>query len=478
MKKRSGCKNYFGSLGVAILVTLLILCSSTLAASNFSFVNYTEELPDEYVYYTDELGTNYSSNFQNYFCSDGEKWSMETSVQAISLNELGGLEITGTTILQNKSLLAGFTGGSFINIFDKNKTPLYLASTKSGLPLGSIDIDRDIAKEVGWGVNPGKAELYIAGYVKKKIAWWTVKLPIIKSRIVPKTREVTWSLEIPSYILDKEIYIEILNSHTPSYRVIEALETAGEITYSFVLRCGLSTAFLYIEISRGAFDYSDFERYCCTVLDWAADEDLLDDSKSINVQNIIIAIGELVETYKYGLDVQDQLELVSIGYNLVAMISNKSFDIDSLSSFISSLESLLFDSDGNIISGTFEQVEVILRNLQPLLNLSEEQEEAYDSVVDVFYFINNLDFENSNTGKIICSTLNGLELVLDIYNKVKKNQITIENAEELINEWLNQLGLIINTSAPEYYDEFCEYKNTLSNTLVKILIFADEVNWL
>ena len=200
---------------------------------------------------------------------------METSIQSISLSELGGLEMAGTTVLQNESLIAGFTGGSFINIFDKNKTPLFLASTKSGLPLGS-SIDRDIAKEVGWGVNPGKAELYISEYVKKKIAWWTIKLPIIKSRIVPTTREVTWKLEIPPYIMNREeINIEVINSHTPSYRVIEALETAGNITYSFVLRCGLSTAFLYIEISRGAFDYSDFERYCCTVLDWAADEDCL-----------------------------------------------------------------------------------------------------------------------------------------------------------------------------------------------------------
>ena len=205
---------------------------------------------------------------------------------------------------------------------------------------------------------------------------------------------------------------------------------------------------------------------------------MLDDIKSINVQNIIIAIGELVETYKYGLDVQDQLELVSLGYDLVVMLSNKSFEVDTLSSFVSSLESLLFDSNGNIISGTLEQVEVILRNLQPLLNLSEEQKQAYNSVVDVFYLINTLDFENSNTGKIVCSTLNGLELVLDIYSKVKNKQITIENAEELINQWLDQLGLIINTSAPEFYDEFSEYKSTLSNTLVKILIFADEVDWL
>ena len=470
--------DYFRSIKVKILTVsmLVIFTGSTLvAAENFEFVNYTQKSGNGYVYTTDKLGTKYSNDIQNFFCADGEKWSMQSSVSCTSINLYGGLDIVGSTTIKNKSLFAGYTGGSFVNVTDENGMEMYLGSTKSGLPLGTIDVDRNLAGEVGWGIKTAKANIYVAGYITKKIAWWKVKLPVIKTRVIPAVRTVTWEIEIPAYIMSSEINIEVLNSHTPTYRVIQSIEKAGNITYSFALQCGLPTALLAFKIYRGSFQISDFENYICNVIAWAAAEDLLDEEKSKNVQKILRAIGDLVDTYKDGLNFQEQMDLVTMGFDIVTMISNKNFDISSLGSFMSSLESILIDSDGNIVSRTLEEVQVILENLKPLLKLSDEQEEVYDSVLATFYFINGL---GSDTSSSVYTALNGFQLVFDIYSKVKNNEITVTNAEVLIDNWLDRVGVVIAGTAPEYSDEFQAYRSTVGNVLVKIMILANNKNWL
>ena len=464
------------SLLIAFFCTALLTIPA-FASNNVKFVKYNSSNGYKSTYVNNPLGCSYESSFEQKINNYGKDWVMKSAVTSHGVNHNGEYVLNGYSKLVSKSWTTGFTGATFLNIKDKSGFEMYLASVKTMSPIATVNVSSDQAEEVSWGVNPGKLKVYIAGYKYKKFLWWKVKVPIIKTKVKSKKRTINWSVKIPTYILTRDITIELVNVHTPSQRVLAALQQAGEEVTSFVLANGIQTKELYEKAQNKELTYADFENYINGVLAWAEIRTLIDPAKSQNVTNIMSAIHQIINNSVEGLQPQNHENLVAIAFSITSVISDKQVNPYALKSLINQIEELCQDKSG-FVPANLQPVEEILVNLKGLIgeHLSGKQEEIYDNIVNVISTINNWnDIALSEHQGVI---FNGMRLIVDLYEKIQNKTITAADAEVLLNTWLDQAAIAINAEMPQFSASFNNFRIDILGKMFDLLIAMENNTWI
>ena len=464
----------------SILIAFLcaaLFTTSAIANKNVSFINYDSSNGYRSTYNNNPLGCSYESGLEQKLNNYGKKWKMKSAVTSHGFNHNGEYELNGYSKLISKSWTNGFTGATFVYVKDTNGQEMYLASVKTMNPIATVNVSSDQAEEVSWGVNPGRLKLYVAGYKYKKVLWWKIKIPIIKSKVIAKKRTVNWSIKLPTYITDRDITIELVNVHTPTHRVIAALEDTGKKVTSFVLANGIQTKELYEKAQNKELTYYDVENYINGVLAWAKAQDLIDPAKSQNVTNIMAAIHQMINNSVAGLQPENHTALVAVAFNITSIISDKTINPQALRSLIDQIETICQDKSG-FVPANLQSVEIILVNLKGLIgdHMSIKQEEIYENIVGVIATVN--DWNQIALSKHQGVIFDGMRLIVDLYEKIHNKTITVEQAETLINTWLDEVGIIVYSEMPQHSDAFNNFRNTILDNIFRLLNTIEGNNWL
>jgi hypothetical protein len=464
------------SLLIAFFCTLL-LTTATIASQNVSFINYDSSNGYKSTYINNPLDCNYENDFEQKLNGYGKKWAMKSAIKSHGLDYNGEYVLNGYSKLTSKSWVTGFTGATFIFVKDTNGQEMYLASVKTMNPIATVNVGSDQAEEVSWGVNPGKLKLYVAGYKYKKVLWWKVKLPIIKSKVKAKNRTINWSIKLPKYIIDRDITIELVNVHTPTHRVIAALKDSGQKVASFVLANGIQTKELYEKAQNKELTYADVENYINGVLAWAETQQLIDPAKSLNVTNIMTAIHQMINNSVGGLQPENHDALVAIAFNLTSIISDKTVNPQALRSLINQIETVCQDKSG-FVPANLQSVEDILVNLKGLIgdHLSDKQEQVYDNIVGVIATIN--DWNQIALSEHQSVIFDGMRLIVDLYEKIHNKTITVTQAEAMISTWLDEVGVVVYAEMPQHTAAFNNFRSVVLANMFKLLSAMEASSWL
>ena len=453
------------------------LLTASAFAADVTFTDYDSSNGYKSVYVDSPLGCSYESSLEQRVNNYGKDWKMKSAVTSHGENYKGEYVLNGYSKLISKSWLTGFTGATFVNVKDANGQEMYLASVKTMNPIATVNVSSDQAEAISWGVNPGRLKLYVAGYKYKKVLWWKVKIPIIKSKVVAKKRTINWSITLPKYVLDRDIQIELINVHTPTHRVIAALKDSGTQVASFVLANGIATKELYEKAQAGTLTYDDVENYINNSLAWAEAQNLITHAKSRNITNIMAAISEIIANEGNGFKPANHDELVNIAFNITSIISSKNFNPASLNSLIDSIEEVCQDKSG-FVPANLAQVETILVNLEGLIgdNLSDKQAEVYENIVSVIAAIN--DWNEVALSEHQTAIFNGMRLVVDLYEEIHDGTITATQAEVLLNTWLDELAVVINAEIPQQAAAFNNFRTNVLANIFNVLITLENNTWI
>ncbi|MCF7790679.1 MAG: hypothetical protein K9L78_05225 [Victivallales bacterium] len=463
-----------------ILITFIGIASlafSATAAENVIFKNYDYSNGYKSVYTSSPLGCSYESDIEQKINNYGRDWKMKSAVTSHGLNYKEEYVLNGYSKLISNSWITGFTGATFVIVKDNNGQEMYLASVKTRNPIATVNVSSSQAEEVSWGINPGRLDFYVAGYKYKKVLWWKVKLPIIKSRVIPNKRTVNWTLNLPTYIVDRDITVELVNVHTPTHRVLAALKDTGKKTASFLLANGIQTKALYEKAQNGELTYTDVENYINGVLAWAETQELIDSAKSQNVTNIMAAIHQMINNSPEGLQPENHDALVAIAFNITSIISDQQANPQTLRSLINQIEEICQDKSG-FVPENLQSVEIILVNLKGLIgeHLSDKQEGIYDNITETIATVN--DWNEAALSEHQEIIFNGMRLIIDLYEKIHNRTITVEEAEILINNWLDEVETLVYTEMPQHSSQFNYFREVILNNIFNLLVSLESSSWL
>ncbi len=417
-----------------ILGFCILFMSSPQALASANFTSYTSSNGTTYTYDKKPLGCNYTSKAQINLCNDGKDWAMSTTVTSYDMPS-GALQINGTTTLSDFNLLSGFTGGTFIIAKDSCGFAICILNAKMNSILDQAFATNEDAEVYGWGVNPGKLSFY---------RW--------KPYIKPYVRTCSWQAVIPSYIMNFNPTITIVQCHTPSNRALRELNDIAKYALSFVEMNGINIAVLVIKAQSNTLTFNDIAMFSENVVTWAQIEKLITSEQANAVINIIAAIDSLVGPWQIGSVSTNYADMINLAYSIEQLVNNGS--IANVQNMLSSLENLI----ENHQSSDIEQIGIILSNLKVLLNnkLNTSQKASFDRAITIIGTIDNLPI--SIVLKHSDIVFSAISISLKLYTSSSNGTLTASVVESNLTPLFIKIGTAIKSEygsasqASLYYD--------------------------
>ena len=421
-----------------IILTITCICSSVFATIDpqikFDGIDLRPDSP--YKYRKKPLENNSKYKNDNY----KQKYSsMTTQILDAELSSTGDAYVRGLTKLKFRSPGLGYTGGVFVVAKDKYGGILLIMSGKTGAYLDIACAYDDDAQKYGWGVD-----WTIGSHDYKKWNWkygfkWY--------------REVEWDITIPATVMALNPTIEIIQCHTPSYRALKALNEFAKNSFSFVVynAVPISTLVISIVVSKSV-TYQQVSNVIRGVVNWTYSCEFMNLVQYRATISIINACDIIAGSGLIGIIPGVHNDVLKLVYAIRGAADGTLSAADSIINIFNSLSSLSTNVE-NISPPSFEQVIVIMRNLQILLNeddrLSFRQNEQYTQVISVCETIFTLQLKTPIWGHMGL-LFDGIKLAIDIskhdsdVSRTEMNRIKYD-----INE---HLGKIRNAIIEEFGD--------------------------